>query len=99
MSDTIESGRKCKVVARQFKLFENRIVLANGKPSSDAAFLRADELAALLGVGVTTVRRWARFGKLKSVRPGKDWLFATKEIESFLLRKKLEILKHDAKSF
>jgi excisionase family DNA binding protein len=98
MSDKFANGRKRSFRARQFKLFENRIMPVDSKPNPSAAFLRAEEVASLLGVGVSTVRRWARKGVLKSIRPGKTWLFAVKEIESFLFRKEWEIFKHETRS-
>jgi len=98
MGDMFANGRKRSFDARRFTLIENRIVPVDTKPGPDCAFLRAEEVAALLGVGTTTVRRWARAGNLKSVRPGKSWLFAVREIESFLRRKEWEILKHETRS-
>lgn len=46
--------------------------------------LSAKEVAALYGVSVQTVRRWAREGKLPAKRPtGGKYYFSTINIEAF----------------
>lgn len=46
------------------------------------SMVRAEAVAAKLGVKPRTVRRWAAAGKIPSQRPGKVWLFSPAWLES-----------------
>ncbi|MDD3493139.1 MAG: helix-turn-helix domain-containing protein [Candidatus Thermoplasmatota archaeon] len=46
----------------------------------EPAMMKTEEVAALMGVGVDTVRRWLRTGKLKGVKIGKHYFISKEEI-------------------
>lgn len=46
--------------------------------------MRADGVAELLHLPVTTVRQYAREGRLPAFKVGRHWVFFTDEIESTL---------------
>ncbi len=52
--------------------------------------LRVDEVAECLGVGTSTIRRWAREGKIRAIRAGdtprSPLLFLLTDIQEFLDR-------------
>ncbi len=54
-------------------------------PLTAAQILRAQDVASLLHVPVSTVYEWARAGRLPSRKRGKHRLFIRSEIESWLL--------------
>lgn len=54
-------------------------------PLTAAQILRAQDVASLLHVPVSTVYEWARAGRLPSRKRGKHRLFIRSEIEYWLL--------------
>lgn len=54
---------------------------------SMAELLTAQEVAAMLKVKVTTVRRWYREGKLRGARVGRALRFRRDEVERWLAEK------------
>jgi excisionase family DNA binding protein len=59
--------------------------VSDGK-SRDETLLSVDEVAAQLGVQVSTVQRWCREGRLPCLKPGKSWLIRRSALEAFLQR-------------
>lgn len=55
------------------------------QPLTGAAIMRANEVAELLHVPVSTVHDWARAGRLPSRKRGKHRLFIRAEVERWIL--------------
>lgn len=47
--------------------------------------MRAEQVAAMLGVPVSTIHEWARTGRIPSRKRGKHRLFIRAEIERWIL--------------
>jgi excisionase family DNA binding protein len=47
----------------------------------EPVMMKTEEVAALMGVEIDTVRRWLRTGKLRGVRIGKRYFISKEEIE------------------
>ena len=45
-------------------------------------YLTTDEVAAMLGVSVATVKRWAASGELPALRYGKLWRFEPADVKN-----------------
>jgi excisionase family DNA binding protein len=46
----------------------------------ESRFITIDEVAELFDVKPITVREWCRTGKLKAVRPGRNWKILRKDV-------------------
>lgn len=45
--------------------------------------LTPDEAAAILGRDVSLVRRYCREGRIRAVKPGRDWLISKDALQEF----------------
>ncbi|WP_321974217.1 helix-turn-helix domain-containing protein [Paratractidigestivibacter sp.] len=57
------------------------------KPAPLADYALTEEVAERYGVGTVTVRRWARSGKVPSVKVGKRFYFKIEDVDRALLEK------------
>jgi excisionase family DNA binding protein len=75
-----QSLRHC--APRKLELFENGILAMDGKHFRGVCGVY--ELAKLLGLGGSTVRRFASRGVIPAFKLGKSWAFHGHEIERWL---------------
>lgn len=61
--------------------------IQTAKPPALADYVLTEEVAERYGVGIVTVRRWARAGKVPSVKIGKRFYFKLEEVDRALLEK------------
>ena len=52
-------------------------------------FYESQEMAALVGVDVQSVRRWVRLGKLKAVKIGRNFLINEQDVKKMLAVEKI----------
>ncbi len=57
----------------------------DARPVMDTQIMRAQDVARLLQVPVSTIQEWARTGRIPSRKRGKHRLFVRAEIERWIL--------------
>ncbi len=59
---------------------ERRAAAMEHIEKKDPVMLKTEDVAALMGVNIETVRRWIRTGKMKGVKIGKHYFISKEEI-------------------
>jgi excisionase family DNA binding protein len=62
----------------------NDFLTKQEKETGNTVMLRPDQVAEILGLPGSTIRRWLREGKIKGVKMGRLWLIHKDEINRIL---------------
>ena len=57
----------------------------------DRKLLTSRELADMLQIKETTIREWARIGKIRAVRVGRYWRFRLQDVEDWLQKQETNL--------
>jgi excisionase family DNA binding protein len=88
LKDNLTFRRLCseldKLAPERRAKFMNDFLTRQEKETGKTVMLRPDQVAQILGLPGSTIRRWLREGKIKGVKMGRLWLIHKDEMNRIL---------------